>query len=264
MPLKEFFKSKIFLKHFGLAVLFTFVLIWITMIMLSFYTNKGESFPTPELKGLSIGQVENLSNKNDFRFEIEDSVFRKGVQPGTIVFQNPEAGHKIKPNRLIYLTLASVLPEQVEVPKLTDVSIRQARVLLDSKGFALGSVEFKPSEFDDLVLEQKYKGRTIEPGTKLGNGETIDLVVGKNLAGGETMIPDLTGYTFPIAREILKSKSLSIGSAVYDPSVISKEDTLNAVIWKQLPLPDSTNFVKPGISVDIWLQLKQATPETEK
>ena len=128
------------------------------MIMLSFYTNKGESFPTPELKGLSIGQVENLSNKNDFRFEIEDSVFRKGVQPGTIVFQNPEAGHKIKPNRLIYLTLASVLPEQVEVPKLTDVSIRQARVLLDSKGFALGSVEFKPSEFDDLVLEQKIQG----------------------------------------------------------------------------------------------------------
>jgi beta-lactam-binding protein with PASTA domain len=264
MPLKEFFKSKIFLKHFGLAVLLTFVLIWITMIMLSFYTNKGESFPTPELKGLSIGQVENLSNKNDFRFEVEDSVFRKGVQPGTIVFQNPEAGHKIKPNRLIYLTLASVLPEQVEVPKLTDVSIRQARVLLDSKGFALGNVEFKPSEFDDLVLEQKYKGRTIEPGTKLGNGETIDLVVGKNLAGGETMIPDLTGYTFSIAREILKGKSLSIGSAVYDPSVLSKEDTLNAVIWKQLPLPDSTNFVKSGISVDIWLQLKQATLETEK
>ncbi len=226
------------------------------MIMLSFYTNKGENFPTPDLKGLSIGQVENLSGKNNFRFKVQDSVFRKDVQPGIIVLQNPEAGHKIKPNRMINLTLASVLPEQVEVPKLTDVSMRQARVLLDSKGFALGNIEFKPSEFDGLVLEQKYKGHDIDPGTKLGNGETIDLVVGKNLTGGETLIPDLSGYTIAIAREMLKNKSLSIGSTIYDPSVLSKEDTLNAVIWKQLPLPDSTNFVKPGISVDIWLQLK--------
>ena len=256
MPLKEFLKSKTFLKHFGLAVVLTFVIIWFTMIMLSFYTNKGENFPTPDLKGLSIGQVENLSGKNNFRFVVQDSVFRKDVQPGIIVLQNPEAGHKIKPNRLIHLTLASTFPEQVEVPKLTDVSMRQARVLLDSKGFALGNIEFKPSEFDDLVLEQKYKGHSIEPGTKLGNGETIDLVVVKNLKGGATLIPDLSGYTLAIAREILKNKSLLIGSAVYDPLVRSKEDSLNSVIWKQLPLPDSTNFVKPGVSIDIWLQLK--------
>ena len=256
MPLKEFLKSKTFLKHFGLAIGLTFVLIWFTMIMLSFYTNKGENFPTPDLKGLSIGQVENLSSKNNFRFIVQDSVFRKDVRPGIIVLQNPEAGHKIKPNRLITLTLASVVPEQVEVPKLTDVSLRQARVLLESKGFAIGNIEFKPSEFDDLVLEQKYKGHAIEPGAKLGNGETIDLVVGKNLKGGETLIPDLSGYTFAIAREILKNKSLLIGSAIFDPSVLSKEDTINAVIWKQLPLPDSISFVKPGISIDIWLHLK--------
>lgn len=256
MQLITFLKSKTFLKNLGLSALLSMVLIWITMVMLSFYTNKGESFPTPDFKGSNISQVEKIADKNDVRFIVEDSVFQKGAQPGTVVAQNPVSGHRIKPNRLIYLILASYLPEQVEVPKLTDVSMRQARSLLESKGFALGNVEFRPSEFDDLVLEQKYHGQLVEPGSRLGNGETIDLVVGKNLAGGETTVPDLTGFTFPIASEILKSRSLYVGSAVYGPSVLSTEDTLGAVVWKQFPLPDSTNVVNPGISVDIWLQLK--------
>ena len=120
--IKEFLTNKIFLKNFGLAVLLTIVLVWFTMISLSFYTNKGENFPTPDLKGLTISQVEALAEKSDIRYLIEDTIYRKEVQPGTVVLQNPSAGHKIKPNRIIYITMASSMPEQVEVPKLTDVS----------------------------------------------------------------------------------------------------------------------------------------------
>ena len=154
MRLKEFLTSKIFFKNLGYTVLLTIVLIWFTMIMLSVYTNKGENIPTPDFKGLTVKQAEALVNKNDLRFVIEDSIYRKEIQPGTVVIQNPVPGHKIKPKRLIYLTIASFLPEQVEVPKLTDISLRQARVLLESKGFELGEIVLRPSEFDDLVLEQ--------------------------------------------------------------------------------------------------------------
>lgn len=263
MPIKEFLKSKTFLKNLGLAVLLTIVLIWFTMMMLSFYTNKGESFPSPDFKGLTISQVEALADKSDVRFVIEDTIYRKEVQPGTVVLQNPSAGHKIKPNRIIYITLASAMPEQVEVPKLTDVSMRQARVLLESKGFALGNIELRPSEFDDLVLDQKHNGQTISPGSSLDNGATIDLVVGKNMAGGETTIPDLTALTLTDAKNTLNSKSLATGSVIYDPSVLTPEDTLNAVIWKQMPPPDSTKFVMPGASVDLWLNLKTAPTVSE-
>jgi beta-lactam-binding protein with PASTA domain len=155
------------------------------------------------------------------------------------------------------------LPEQVDVPKLTDVSMRQARVLLESKGFALGKVDFQPSEFHDLVLDQKYKGQTIAPGSRLDNGSTIDLVVGKNIAGGETTIPDLTGLNFPSAQNMVKSRSLIVGSVIYDPSSLTSEDTLNAIIWKQLPLPDSITKVTPGLSVDLWLRLKPELSNSE-
>jgi len=256
MRLKEFLLHKIFLKNLGIAVLLTIVLVWITLFMLSVYTNKGENFPTPSLNGLTISKIELLANKHDFRFVVKDSVFRKNITPGTVVFQNPGAGHKIKPNRLIYLTIASFTPEQVEVPKLTDVSIRQARELLESKGFELGNIILRPSEFDDLVLEQKHEGQPIVPGSKLGNGSTIDLVVGKKMMGGSTIIPDLKSLSLPVAQSILSSRSLTTGSLIYDPAIRNREDTLSAIIWKQMPQPDSISRVMPGVSVDLWLKIK--------
>ena len=263
MRLKEFFTSKIFLKNFGIAVLLTTLLIWFTMTMLSFYTNRGENITTPDLKGLNINDVKSVIDKNKLRFVIEDTIYRKEIQPGTVVKQNPSAGHKIKPNRVIYITLASSMPEQVEVPKLTDVSMRQARVLLESKGFALGNIEMRPSEFNDLVLEQKHNGQMIQPGSRLDNGSTIDLVVGKNIAGGETTIPNLTTLSLTSARDTLRSRSLTVGSIIYDPAVRTSEDTLNAVIWKQMPLPDSTAHAMRGISVDVWLKPKAETTNPE-
>jgi len=256
MRIKEFLTGKIFLKNLGFAVLLTVLLVWFTMIMLSFYTNKGENFPTPDFKGLTVSQIEALANDHGLRFIIEDSVYRKDIQPGTVVIQKPVAGNKIKPNRVIYITLSSLHPEQVTVPKLTDVSMRQARVLLESKGFELGNIEYRPSEFDDLVLEQKHEGQVITEGSRLNNGAKIDLVVGKNMAGGETTIPELKALTLSNARELLKSRSLNIGSVIYDPSVRSTEDTINSFIWKQIPLPDSTTRVMPGLTVDVWLKLK--------
>ncbi len=262
MRLKEFLSSKIFLRNMGSAVLATIALVWITMICLTFYTNKGENYATPDFKGLTMAQVARLGNEHDFRFIIEDSVYRKDFIPGTVVFQNPSPGHKIKPNRLIHVTVASFTPDQVEVPKLTDVSIRQARELLESKGFALGNIMLHPSEFDDLVLEQQHEGRAIEPGSRLANGSTIDLVVGKHMTGGETTIPDLTMLSLSVAQNILKSRSLNIGSVIYDPAIVTTGDTLNAVIWKQVPPFDPSTPVMPGGSVDLWLKIKSVSADS--
>ena len=46
----------------------------------------------------------------NLRFEVEDSVYKAGKKAGTILMQNPGAGHKIKSGRLIYLTMVSSVP----------------------------------------------------------------------------------------------------------------------------------------------------------
>jgi beta-lactam-binding protein with PASTA domain len=265
MSLKKFLTTKLFLKNLGLAFLVIFVLIAITMFLIARYTNRGEIIATPNFSGLNINEVNEIADQKNFLIEVHDSVYRKNIKVGTILVQNPIAGHKIKPGRIIYLTIASALPEKVEVPKLTDISLRQARVLLESKGFALGVVEYRPSEFDGLVLDQKYKGQSITQGTRIDNGSTIDLVAGGKGIGGETTVPSLIGLTLANAKEQIISRLLSPGAVIFDTSIHTAIDTMNASVWKQIPPGDSTKHVSTGLSVDLWLrhEIKDTIKGTE-
>jgi hypothetical protein len=53
----------------------------------------------------------------------------------------------------------------------------------------LGDVIYKPSPFENAVFEQLYKGRAIAPGTEISVGETIALVVGRNVDNLPDSIP---------------------------------------------------------------------------
>jgi beta-lactam-binding protein with PASTA domain len=69
------------------------------------------------------------------------------------------------------------------MPQLQDVSLRQAEIMLNAKGLILGSVIYKPSPYENAVLEQLQRGRYIAPGTDISMGEVITLVVGKDIEG---------------------------------------------------------------------------------
>ena len=255
MHLKEFLLSKIFRKHIGAALLLTIVLLWLTMLILSFYTHRGESLAIPDFTGMTMNEARQVAKKMNLRFELEDSVYKADRKAGTILMQKPGAGHKIKSGRMIYLTLVSSVPGQEEVPKLTDISLRQARVLLESKGFAVGRVEFVPSEFNDLVLDQKNKGVSVLPGSRLDNGATIDLVVGQNGGSFETFVPNFTGMTMSEVMTLLKIRQLKSGAIQYDASIKNHSDSMSARVISQFPLADSTIFIPAGSAVNLNLSL---------
>lgn len=256
MAIKEFILSKIFRKHLLIAVVLTLVLLWFTMLVLSFYTHKGESLPVPDFSGKTMAEAQQMARKMNLRFEVEDSVYKAGRKPGTILMQNPGAGRRIKSGRLVYLTLVAAVPVQEEVPKLTDISLRQAKVLLEAKGFVLGKVDYIPSEFSDLVLEQKNKGVPIVPGTRLFSGETIDLVVGRSGSGSETTVPDFSGMTLAEAQALLGTRQLQPGSVIFDTSVASHADSMAARVVSQFPKADSTVFVPSGSLIDFVLSIQ--------
>ncbi|MEI7829190.1 MAG: PASTA domain-containing protein [Prolixibacteraceae bacterium] len=256
MHLKEFILSKLFRKHMLAAILLTFVLLWLTMLSLSFYTHRGESLAIPDFTGMTMEDAAQVAKKMHLRFEVEDSVYKADRKVGTILMQNPGAGHKIKSGRMIYLTLVSSVPGQEEVPKLTDISLRQARVILESKGFALGRVDFIPSEFNDLVLEQKNLGIPVLPGAKLNNGATIDLVVGQNSGSNETFVPDFAGLTMAEVLALLQAKQLQSGVVNYDASVTNQSDSMTAKVVSQFPQADSTIFIPAGSTVNLVLSLR--------
>lgn len=254
MSVRKFLTSRLFLKNLLISIVIFLILSWISLFILSIYTNRGKVIYMPNFAGMNISQVEKMAGQKALKIVVRDSAYRPNMATGTVLFQNPLAGHKIKPGRTIYLSVSSTLPEKTEVPKLTDVSLRQAIVLLESKGFAFGTVEYRPSEFEGLVLDQKHNGQSVPPGTKMDNGSTIDLVVGGRGIGTQTTVPDLKGLTLMEAKQQITGKLLTPGSIIYDASVQSSADSVNAIVWKQFPEGDSTKYVNSGSSVDLWLK----------
>ncbi|MDR2909826.1 MAG: PASTA domain-containing protein [Bacteroidales bacterium] len=255
MSLKEFIKSRIFLKHLGAAVILIVVLIFFTMQALKIYTHHGVSYPVPDFSGIAEQEVLNMAKNLNVMVEIVDSVYSNDDAPGVVVDQFPEAGFRIKENRVISLIINSKMPEQVTLPQLTNISVRQAIVWAENSGLKIGQITYEPSEYNDLVLKVRTGLHEIYPGELLYKGDSVDLIVGRMYGNSEVPLPDLTGFTQEEAQDYLVRYMLNMGTIMYDSSITTNEDSLNARIWRQTPSPSMTLNVYTGSSVDIWVSV---------
>lgn len=259
-----FLISKQFLKHLGIALGILALLFIGTFIWMNIYTHHGEAFNVPDFNGLTEDQFSEMIHQMDLRYEIIDSVHFPNITPGAVVEQSPKPGSKIKRNRNIFFTINAYNPEMVMVPPLSDYSLRNAQVILDSYGLKTGRLIFVPSEYKNLVLGQHYKGKPIDPGTPVLKGSTIDLLVGKGLSSQKTNLPDLIGMTIEDASNYLKGISLNLGTVAYDSTIITQDDSTMAFIWKQDPDAESNIKLQLGSSIDIWVSIDSSliAPDT--
>jgi beta-lactam-binding protein with PASTA domain len=139
------------------------------------------------------------------------------------------------------------------MPNLTDVSLRQAKTMLDGVGLALDSVIYKPSQYVGLVLDQMLADKIVTAGDKVLKGAGITLVVGEGLSNELVALPNLAGMDVEQARDSLMLNGLSLGVLIYDDSFRSAEDSVNAKIWRQKPDSLQQLSVKKGTIVDCWL-----------
>jgi beta-lactam-binding protein with PASTA domain len=253
MSLKAFFKSKAFWINISLLVVFFVLLVYLTLLLLKVYTNHGDTISVPDLTGLGEREVQIVTQQKNLEYTIIDSVFVASTIPGTMISQQPEAGHKVKEGRNIYLTISATQPEKVTLPAVVDVSLREAQSRLENAGLKLGQVEYRPSEFINLVLDKKLNGIRLPDDTLLIKGTAVDLVVGKGLSNEKTIVPDVKGMYLGDANRSLYNLSLNTGALIYDQSVQTTEDSTQARVWKQMPEGDGENLIELGTSVDLWL-----------
>jgi len=253
MSLKDFIKSRIFLKHLMLSVLVVLIIILFTLQRLKSYTHHGESFPVPDFSGLSASEVEPLAHKYHLNVEIVDSIHFAGAKPGAVVEQVPETGMKVKKNRIVFLTINATVPEKVSLPKLTDISFRQAQGLIENCGLVLGNITYEYSEFNNLVLKVTQNSNELNIGDEVLKGSLVNLVVGQAGENIETALPDLTGLTLDEARNALSTQILNTGAIIFDQNILTTDDSLRAVVWRQYPSINNTHNVGRGTSVDLWL-----------
>lgn len=253
MSLGKFFTSRTFLLNLLLAIVIVVLLVFGTLKGLKQYTNHGISYPVPNLTGLTINEALESAQANRLKIAIIDSVYNTKYGPGTIVDQQPVANSNVKENRTIFLTINSMELEKVVLPKLTDISFRQAQVLIENSGLFLENISYQPSEYHDLVLEVLQDSMEIYEGSKILKGTSIDLVVGRNKGNLKTPLPNLTGFAINEAQGTLTDSKLNQGVLIYDVSIATAEDSLSARVWKQLPNPKYVSTVDLGSSIDLWL-----------
>ena len=261
MSLKNFLRSKQFLLHISLILLVFIVLLLLTTTFLGLYTHHGKAYAVPDFSGLSLNEADDEADHSKLKLEIIDSLYVPEAVPGTVIDQYPNPGYEVKQGRTIFLTIAAMMPELIDVPRVVDISLREAIARLENAGLVVGRIEYKPSEFINLVLEIRHNGHHLTTADKLPKGSDVVLWVGKGLSDQRIAVPSVVGLTQTEAESRLYSSSLNIGALVYDSTVVAKNDTLTAVVWKQSPAPFSGREVELGASIDLWLTTDKAKVE---
>ncbi len=253
MRSSRFLTSRTFLIQLAIAIAIVLVLIFLTLKGLEIYTRHGQSHPVPDFSGMSQQEAKKIALNNNMRIEVIDSVFVEDTPPGVIVDQLPEAGHGIKQDRIIFVSINSTQPEMVTVPQLTDISFRQAQVLIENSGLQVGQIMYRPSQFNNLVLEVQLDSQIVKPGQILPKGSNIDLVIGRAQGNIFTPLPDLKGLILTDAEETITNAMLNTGVVIFDNSVVTGTDSLEARVWRQRPSPDNNSSVLLGSFIDLWV-----------
>lgn len=243
----EFVRTKVFLRHFLLSVALSAVIISIILGLLKWYTHHGEAYKVPSLIGLTPEQIDQLTTIDNFDVIIIDSVFDSRQPKGTVLIQDPVSGSFVKRNRKIYLTTVAVLPEQVKMPNLVDLTLRQAKATIETYGLRLGNINYVPDIAANAVLGQFYKGRSIEPGKELLKGSVIDLRVGEEAGSGRYQMPFLIGKTREEAHSLIKRYYFSIGEETFEDGAVPE----SAKVYSQSPAANQNEFFNAGQPVNL-------------
>jgi len=249
---KGFFGNWI-VRNLLLAFVIVVVLIAGAVIFLNVVTKHNQELTVPDFTNMSVEDATSLAAEAGMRIEVTDSVFVKRMQKGAVYRQNPAPGSKVKDGRRIVLTINAVNAKKLTMPNLIGYSMRQAKAELLSRGLVLGKLIYVQDIATNNVLRQLYKNKEIEPGTQIESESVIDLVVGLNNLDNRTYVPDVYGLKNNRAVETVQDHSLNVKSLRFDTTVRDYDDTLNAVVYRQMPEPSDSISVVMGEEVVLYL-----------
>lgn len=186
MSLRKYLTSRVFFTQVFLAALIIAVVGYLFMHWLTFTTNHGNEITVPDLSKLTEEQVEEKLDGLDLAYILLDSLdYRSDYPKYSVVQQDPLPGAKVKEGRKVYIKINSSGFSSVKVPDLIEKTYREAVPTLKALGLEEGTITYIPNLGKDMVLDMRYKGRSIKAGDKVLKSSKIDLVLGDGKASYE-------------------------------------------------------------------------------
>ena len=244
----RFFLSKIFFLNLTIILILVISSAYIVGRSLNRLTKQGESIKVPDLEDKDISEAIRILDSLGLKHDISDSSkFYVDYKPKSIINHVPKKNVKVKSDRTIFLVVNKHNFKKVSLPKITDHSLREAKINLKIVGLELGDISYIPHIANNLVLEAKFKGKPIKQGYLLPKYAKIDIVLGKGLDNEEIKMPDLIIMNYPQAMEDIKKYSFNIGLIKFDEEVT---DSSAAFVYFQDPKPKE--LVHRAGLVDLW------------
>lgn len=250
---KKGFFSNWAVRNLLIAFAFVVVLIAGAMIFLNLVTQHNREISVPDFSNMTLQEAEYAAAEAGMRVEVTDSVFVKRMKRGAVYRQNPAPGAKVKNGRRVVLTINAVNAKKVTMPNLVGLSLRQAKAELMSRGLVLDRLVYVQDMATNNVLRQLKDNREIEPGTMIDSESHIDLVLGLNDLDNKAYVPDVTGLKNLSAVEAIFDHSLNVKGLKFDDTVKDYDDSLNAMVYRQVPEPSDSISVAMGEEVMLYL-----------
>lgn len=183
---RDFYRRHPFLSNLLIVVAVGFVLLWLVLLFLDFWTMHGATAVVPQVKQKSYAEAESILSANKLGIEISDSIYDRSLPPGTVVESWPKAGAIVKEGRQVYVTITAFSPKQVTIsmPLTGNVSSRQAMSYLRGIGITDIRIESVPSDYADLVVGARYGDTPLKVGSVIPVTSTVTLQVGSGPAAG--------------------------------------------------------------------------------
>jgi beta-lactam-binding protein with PASTA domain len=248
----KFLFSKSFVINLSISLVFAGCIIWGIFKFIDHYTLHNQTISVPNLEGLTLKETAALLNEKTLRFTILDSIYIAEADKGVVLEQNPAATDLVKENRTIYITISKVIPPNISMPDVVDMSLRLAVAKLESYGLKV-KTQYIPSECVNCVLIQEVDGKEVSLNDKITKGSTVLLTIGKGTSDEKVLVPLLKGLTKLEAEKKLIRTSLNIGFSDYENCQCeTREDSLNAKVYRHNPMRNIEVAINMGSSVDLY------------
>lgn len=184
------------------------------------YTRHDVSLQVPNVENRPFEEADSVLSERNLQVERQVGRYNPNVEHGVVVDQTPLPNSSVKPGRRVYLTVNAGEVPMVQIPDVTDMSVREAKNRISSVGLSVGTVQEDsvPSPYANTITKQSPR-----PGDSLRKGNSVNLWYSTGLGDTQVEVPNVVGWNVRDAQGFLRRKKLR--SVVVDPSVSSESPT---------------------------------------
>jgi len=202
---------------------------WVDQIVMPRMTRQNEIVSVPDLQGKRLADA--LREIEAASLVMGDTTTRIGLerQQGLVASQNPRPFASVKHGRRVYLTIYRGSEPDITIPDVTEQSVRNARLILESTGLVVEqeAADTIPSPVPRMVT------RIFPPvGEVSSRGDSVTIFYGQGLNVDRMVtVPNVVGQRYVIADSVLRGLSLW-------PTLLDQDlEQDNPLILRQSPDP---------------------------